>query len=60
MQHFFAMGGYGTYVWSSYLLAAVIVGWNIASARGARREARARALRNLAMQSTGAAGRRPS
>lgn len=29
LTEFFAMGGYATYVWSSYALAAVVLIWNV-------------------------------
>ncbi len=29
LAEFFAMGGYATYVWSAYALAAVVLIWNI-------------------------------
>lgn len=38
MAEFFAMGGYGSYVWSAYALCAVVL---IVNARAARRAARA-------------------
>ena len=36
MSEFFAMGGYGLYVWVSYAAAAVVLIFNVLSAR--RRE----------------------
>jgi heme exporter protein CcmD len=57
MQSFFAMGGYAGYVWSSYVLAAVIIAWNVASAVRSHTHARARALRQLAMASPDAVRR---
>jgi heme exporter protein CcmD len=48
VNDFIAMGGYAQYVWPSYLLAALVLGWNVWSAlnlhRGALERARRRAL----------------
>lgn len=59
MSGFWAMGGYGAYVWSSYLLGAIVIGWNVLTALRARREARARALRRLAAKPVGPGDRLP-
>ena len=46
MNGFFDMGGYATYVWSAYAVAAIVlVGLVVASLRGLRaREAQLKAL----------------
>ncbi len=38
-SEFFAMGGYGAYVWSSYATAAVVLGLNVIVPLGQRRRA---------------------
>jgi len=48
MLKFFAMGGYGAFVWPSYALTALAVTLNILWARSALRSARQEALRRLA------------
>ncbi len=45
MSPFFAMGGYGAYVWPCFALAAVVLVWNVAAARRLHATARDRALR---------------
>lgn len=46
MSELFALGGYGAYVWPSFLLAAIVLVWNVVAARRlharARREAQRR------------------
>ena len=37
LQSFIAMGGHGPYVWGSYLVAAVVVAYNVVSPVIARR-----------------------
>jgi len=59
VQTFFAMGGYAAYVWSSYALAALIVAWNVGSAVQSHRQARERALRQVAMAAATASSRAP-
>lgn len=49
MQDFLAMGGYATFVWSSYGLSLVVLAWNVVSA--VRRERRL--LRELARATEG-------
>lgn len=39
MAEFLAMGGYGAYVWSSYAIAALVLGINALLARRAERAA---------------------
>jgi heme exporter protein CcmD len=53
------MGGYAAYVWSSYALAALIVAWNVGSAVQSHRQARERALRQVAMAAATASSRAP-
>lgn len=47
MTDFLSMGGYGAFVWPCFVLAAVVLAWNVAAARRlhstARRQALARA-----------------
>ncbi|GAB6068481.1 hypothetical protein JCM13664_18010 [Methylothermus subterraneus] len=42
-SEFFAMGGYGAYVWSAYGLVALVLIWNLIAAQRKRRQI----LRNL-------------
>jgi hypothetical protein len=58
MNDFLAMGGYGSFVWASYALAAAVLGWNIHSALAARRDARAKAERNLLIAAADSSKRR--
>jgi heme exporter protein CcmD len=46
---FWAMGGYGRYVWPCFAATAVIFAWNIWSAHRNYAAARMRAARALAM-----------
>jgi heme exporter protein CcmD len=50
---FFAMGGYARYVWPCFALAALVLVWNIWSARRYHAAARVRASRALAMAAMG-------
>jgi heme exporter protein CcmD len=47
--NFWSMGGYARYVWPCFGFAAVVLGWNLWSARRHRTAAKLRAARNLAM-----------
>jgi heme exporter protein CcmD len=47
MSEFFAMGGYGAFVWPCFLLAALVLGWNVVAARRLHASARRRALQRL-------------
>jgi heme exporter protein CcmD len=46
----FALDGYGVYVWPSYVLTALAVVLNVVWARNSARAARQAARRRLAMQ----------
>jgi heme exporter protein CcmD len=46
----FALQGYGVYVWPSYVLTALVVVLNVVWARSSARAARQAARRRLAMQ----------
>jgi heme exporter protein CcmD len=46
---FWAMGGYARYVWPCFGFAALVLGWNLWSARRYRAAAKVRAARVLAM-----------
>lgn len=48
MSEFFAMGGYGAYVWPCFALAAAVLVWNVMSARRLHERAREYALRRSA------------
>ncbi len=50
---FLAMGGYAIYVWPSFALTAVVLIYNVYSARRNHAEAIAQANRRLAMQEKG-------
>lgn len=52
MEEFLHMGGYARFVWPSYGLALLVLGWNIWSALRLGRAARARAERRLAATAT--------
>ncbi len=41
VEHFFAMGGYGAYVWGAYGVTAVVLALEVFSLRARRRRARA-------------------
>jgi heme exporter protein CcmD len=43
------MGGYARYVWPCFVLAGIVLAWNLWSARRYRAEAQLRAVRALAM-----------
>jgi heme exporter protein CcmD len=47
--NFWAMGGYARYVWPCFGFAALVLGWNLWSARRYRAAAKVRAARALAM-----------
>jgi heme exporter protein D len=47
MSEFFAMGGYGAFVWPCFGLAALVLGWNVMAARRLHAIARRRALQRL-------------
>ena len=44
-QEFFAMGGYGLYVWGSYLVTAVLIAIEIAALASRRRAVKRQASR---------------
>ncbi len=46
---FWSMGGYARYVWPCFAFAAVVLAWNLWSARRYHAAARLRAARALAM-----------
>ena len=50
--HFFAMGGYARYLWPCYALTALVVGYNLLSARRTLRQAQRDARRRLQMSKT--------
>ncbi|MEX2629274.1 MAG: heme exporter protein CcmD [Tistlia sp.] len=60
MEQFLAMGGYGGYVWPSYLLGALVLGGLYLVSRGElrRRERRLRALESRLESGGGRARRR--
>jgi len=47
MAEFLAMGGYGAYVWTSYAIAALVLGGNAVLARRAERAALQALARDL-------------
>jgi heme exporter protein CcmD len=47
--NFWSMGGYARYVWPCFGFAALVLGWNLWSARRYRAAAKLRAARGLAM-----------
>ncbi len=47
--NFWAMGGYGGYVWPCFAFACTVLAWNLWAAHRYHVEARKRALRALAM-----------
>jgi heme exporter protein CcmD len=49
MSAFFAMGGYGRFVWPSIGLAIAVLSWNVWAARRQQAAARLRAARALTM-----------
>ncbi|HXP65162.1 MAG TPA: heme exporter protein CcmD [Steroidobacteraceae bacterium] len=51
MSGFWSMGGYARYVWPCFAFAALVVAWNVWSARRSLQAARQRAARALAMAS---------
>jgi heme exporter protein CcmD len=46
---FWSMGGYARFVWPCFAFAALVLAWNLWSARGFLAAARVRAARALAM-----------
>ena len=48
MNEFLAMGGYGSYVWPCFALAAAVLAWNVRAARRLHGEAREQAMRRTA------------
>ncbi len=48
-EGFWSMGGYARFVWPCFALAALVLAWNLWSARRHLAEARRRANRALAM-----------
>jgi heme exporter protein CcmD len=52
MSDFFAMNGYGGYIWSAYGLTLAVMLLNVWWARRSLRDARADARRRLAMEDT--------
>lgn len=51
MSEFLAMGGYAQYLWPSYAMVAVALGWNIFTSRREHRAAVAEARRRIAVES---------
>jgi heme exporter protein CcmD len=47
MTEFLAMGGYGGYVWSSFALTAIILVFNVTSARRSHAAARLNVARRI-------------
>jgi heme exporter protein CcmD len=45
VSKFFAMGGYGAFVWSCFALAGVVLTWNVIAARRLHAAAMLRAMR---------------
>lgn len=45
MREFLGMGGYGVFVWPCFLLAAVVLVWNVVAARRLLDAARSQVLR---------------
>ena len=54
MIEFMNMGGYGAFVWPCFALAAIVLVWNVVSARRLHAAARQRLIRRVA---TGEGGR---
>ena len=53
LREFLHMGGYAAYVWPSYAFTAVVIGWMIAAARRAHRNALIAAGKRIAMEKPG-------
>ena len=53
MKEFFAMGGYGFYVWTSYGIAAVALVATVLMARHRHREQIARIVRRIKREQAG-------
>ena len=49
MSNFWSMGGYARYVWPCFAFSAVVMAWNVWSARRYLAAAKMRAARALAM-----------
>jgi heme exporter protein CcmD len=47
MNEFFAMGGYAAFVWPCFLLAAIVLVWNVVAARRLLNAAQNRVLRSI-------------
>ena len=47
LTEFLAMGGYGAFVWPCFTLTAVVLLWNVVSARRLHADARRQVLRRL-------------
>ena len=45
MTHFLQMGGYGAYVWPCFLLAGIVLTWNVLAARRLHAVAQERAIK---------------
>jgi heme exporter protein CcmD len=45
VTEYLAMGGYGAYVWTCFLLAGVVLAWNLVAALRSHGRARETALR---------------
>ena len=54
MSEFMNMGGYGSFVWPCFALAAIVLVWNVVAARRLHAAARQRLMRRAA---TGEGGR---
>ena len=48
MNEFLDMGGYGTYIWPCFALAAVVLAWNVFAARRLHALTREQAIRRSA------------
>ncbi len=53
MKEYFARGGYGFYVWTSYAIAAVVLIANVVLARQRHREQIARIVRRVKREQAG-------
>ncbi|AMN47036.1 heme exporter protein CcmD [Steroidobacter denitrificans] len=56
LQDFFYMSGYATYVWSCYGLTALVLGWNLWSARAQLQKQFRQAQRRLLAQQSASPG----
>jgi heme exporter protein CcmD len=50
LEQFFDMGGYARYVWPSYVLTLLILGWNLLAALQKTSQVKAQTRRHLAHQ----------